>query len=225
MARFRLYTYLLSFLLISASLWAAQSDSTEPNPNSCLHRLSNSRAAAPFSGVWQNSPNLIGHFQSYSRVLMLADGPELRESSLIARTYPDKEVVGTDLLAKPVKDPLPNLRGLVLDTRKVFPFEGNSFDLIYMRKGLCHCSNENRACCGIRKEPKAIKHFLSEVVRVLDKNAAHSTVVLDGRMPEGAFVLWKYLCDEVASHNGLRCIAQVETAWNTPVYRGFLIRR
>lgn len=59
------------------------------------------------------------------------------------------------------------------------PFQENSFDLIFMNRGLCTCRN-TITCGGIDTNRDSMKSFLKSTINILDKNNPNSLLVMTG---------------------------------------------
>jgi hypothetical protein len=181
---------------------------------------------APFIGPWSHPDLFLSHFKPFKNILMLADGEELYDAYQVAKRYPSKRVVGTDLTIAPNFIAPPNLEVMTLNLRKKFPFKQGSFDLVYLASGLCHCDTPTSACCGIRRTDKAIAHFFTQVIAMLDKKAPHSLAILNGLMDPDVYLEWESVCMRIASKQGFRCVPQVHfnTGYHSDFW-GFKIRR
>jgi hypothetical protein len=219
--KFRIGIFFLAF--------AASVNASEPSPHDCRSGVAAYSAdlEPPFVQFWRREADILQEVKPFNRILMLADGIFLDDSVEIATHYPRKSVVGTDItISRSFFSPSPNLVVSELDIRKPFPFNEGSFDLVYLRSGLCHCRSDTETCCGIEETDVAITHFFSEVIRMLNKKQSHSLAILHGFMPVDFFLKWRPICDSVASHNGFRCVPQVHVRQNgSSLFWGFKIRR
>ena len=87
-----------------------------------------------------------------------------------------------------------------LDNNKL-PFAEQSFDLILMNRGLCHCTGSN-CCAGIDSNKFAMKKFLKTVINLLDSSNSQSMAILTGFYfkSEKQFVpgLWIEIIEELS---------------------------
>jgi hypothetical protein len=128
-------------------------------------------------------------FEPYQRaksILFLAEGNVDSGSALapeVARYFfekgtPKRVVSGDISNTSEWKDE--NLELVHIDNRKPLAFADNTFELVVMRRGLCHCPGTNQlqgVCCGgISLTLQELTRFLLESWRVLNKADRNSGV-------------------------------------------------
>lgn len=142
--------------------------------------------ALAFSLPEKTDQEYVANFKDFSKPLFLSEGANPFDAKNVARMKPHAKVVAGDIEVTTTSenlaqlDAIPNLRQVYVDNSNRLPFADNSFDLIFMRKGLCHCKCTTTSCGGIPRNFTARRDFLSEVMRVLDVRNSKSTAFLHG---------------------------------------------
>lgn len=143
--------------------------------------------AFAFSLPEKDEEDFVANFQGFSKMLFLAEGENPFHAKVVARKMRKAKVVTGDIHVLDPSgreyfklDEIPNLQQVYADNTKRLPFADSSFDLVFMRKGLCHCHCTTTSCGGIQRNFSARRNFLSEAMRVLDKRNPKSTALLHG---------------------------------------------
>ncbi len=181
----------------------------------------------PFGRHWHNEKNFLSSFAGFDSILMLAAGEDVLEPRKVARAYPHVPIVGSDLYllqppAKPYRQEelkafdryardlsdLKNLNVQIIDLTEPIPYPDNSFELVYMNAGLCHCGEDqsNEACCaGIAPTPEARSGFLREIWRVMRKPSPHALGFLHGHLRYHEAMQWRSVCEKLTPELGFIC--------------------
>lgn len=72
------------------------------------------------------------------------------------------------------------LMAVRVDHNEDFQFADNQFDVITMKNGMCCCKGPEVTCAGVGLTQDRAFHFLSEVVRVLNKSNPNAIAFLQG---------------------------------------------
>jgi hypothetical protein len=147
-------------------------------------------------------------FAQADSILVLSDGFKKNSKNTaehFAKNLPRAQVYKTDIECPPYLDQgyAGNLHYGKLDNNDPFPFKDQSFDIISMSYGLCHCQKSSTTCGGIDLSYKSSSQptcfsflwdllislgeqhnnpslFFSEVARVLNQNNPHAVAFLGG---------------------------------------------
>ena len=159
----------------------------------------------------------LSHYANSKNILLLSDsnfgGSFFSIGDKLARAYPDKMIVQTDIKysvpysasALQRRDPQKGVFAQFhIDNTQPFPFESNQFDTVVMRRGLCICDPQKKhvTCAGFCATDKATaQQFFLEVSRVLDKNNPESRAILHGEAGVTPEVIeeWKKYSHEIES--------------------------
>lgn len=173
--------------------------------------------AEPFGRNWARPERFLSNFKPFSRILTLADGETLEHSREIARFYPDKQVIGSDVEAiLPSEEgapeyredlkTLPNLTVAQIDVTRPIDLPDGAVELVFLYAGLCHCKSLNFSCCGVSLDDASIARFLKEVWRLVDKSVPHSMAVLHGYLPDPFGRQWLNVCTGLEKETGFQCV-------------------
>jgi hypothetical protein len=132
-------------------------------------------------------------YRAHERALVLSDGGRAKHGFPIAR--PGQQIVRSDFGHAHGAD-------VRLDNNHL-PFKDDAFDLIVLGRGLCQCRHEPKTCGGVETEVDAMKTFLTDVIRVLDKSKEGSLALLTGFAFQERHVpgMWGRAAEEVATEH------------------------
>ncbi len=147
-------------------------------------------------------------YEDAKSILFLSDGRDEklveRLGPAIAKEFPKKYVVSAELNV--VEDGFVNNWGLIkIDNTEPFPVNDNAFERIVLKKGMCVCHG-GKCCAGFTPASKEARSFLSEVVRILNKNDPHAMAVLHGMHDVGMAEIWAWttFLDEIAKQEPIK---------------------
>ncbi|MBC7742548.1 MAG: hypothetical protein H7061_10135 [Bdellovibrionaceae bacterium] len=136
------------------------------------------------------------NISSFKKILLLSDAGR-GALELESRKTSEQLLISTDINQKPGVN-------LIADNNKL-PFRENSFDFIYLNRGLCPCRGAI-ACGGINTQRDSMTSFLNSIIHMLDKKNPNSLAILTGFYFPGLFgktvpTLWRTVVDEMQAAN------------------------
>ncbi|OQW51551.1 MAG: hypothetical protein A4S09_09990 [Proteobacteria bacterium SG_bin7] len=132
-------------------------------------------------------------FKNFKKVLFLSNGGN---GLFTEKTDPTQLIVSTEYQYKK------NTGINVLIDNNSLPFKENTFDVIFMNRGLCFCKGSGNACAGIGTQYDSMKNFLLDSIRILDKTHGNSVAIFTGyNFPgvehSGIPKLWRSILNEL----------------------------
>ena len=142
-------------------------------------------------------------YASVRRSLFLADGARRGWQPLaeyVARAFPEQNVLKGDIEFRGTQR-AGNLVALHIDNTQKLPLPDNSVDLVVMRRGMCLCEGST-LCGGMRPTVPAVRRFMKDVYRVLDKSNPDAVAYLHGEYGTlGRVLAFRRAADQLQAQN------------------------
>jgi hypothetical protein len=148
-------------------------------------------------------------YQRANQILFLGDGFDKFWTPLaeeVQSFVPSRVKIYKTDIESPEEYSTENLVFKQLDHRDFWDLHSNLFDVIVMKRGICHCYNRYKTCAGV--STKSIDEpfrFISEVIRVLNKNNSESIAWIGGnfsadcsKIEKRSIEVWEYVLAEFA---------------------------
>lgn len=158
----KIFGLLFTFLFLTS--FSAQADLRQCNLL-FSNQVETLKAASP--RLWDSYYSF--NFQNFEKILFLSNGDK---GAYMEKNDPSQLIVSSDFEI--------NFGINTLVDNNKLPFKDNTFDLIFMNRGLCLCRGAAKACGGIDTHHESMKKFLTGAIRVLDKKHENSVAILTG---------------------------------------------